>query len=64
MIHTQCLPVTGSLIFCRPLVSSQATSTPMSTSRTNPLTCSSPRHLAGVVSPQPKIFVLFREYAK
>src|SRR3984885_10963824 len=64
MIHAQCLPVTGSFIRCRPLVSSQATSTPMSTSRINPPTCSSPRHLAGVVSPQPKILRLLRDYAK
>src|ERR1700722_14691353 len=64
MIHAQCLPVTGSFILCRPLVSSQATSTPMSTSRTIPLTCPSPRQLAGVFTPQPKILRPFREYAK
>ena len=38
MIQPQCLPVTGSFIFWRPLVQNQATTTPMSTSRTIPLT--------------------------
>src|ERR1700685_3808525 len=54
MIAIQCLPVVGSLSFLRPPVNSQAAPMPMSTSRTTPLTCPPPAHLAG--DPNPRFF--------
>ena len=50
MTQIQCLPVVGSFSFFRPPVNSQAASTPMSTSRTMPLTCPPPAHLAGALN--------------
>src|SRR6185437_13131437 len=57
MIQPQCLPVTGSFIFWRPLVQNQATTTPMSTSRTIPLTSARlPRLVRGNVGPLSKSY--------
>ena len=59
-IQIQCLPVVGSLSFFLPPVTSQATTTPMSTSRTMPLTWPPFAHLAG--APGPRSYVSLRDY--
>jgi hypothetical protein len=50
----------GSLSFFRPPVNSQAATTPMSTSRTMPLTWPPFAHLAG--APGPRSYVSLRDY--